>query len=235
MKACLGCGRTRTGASPFGRPAPPAQAVGDGLSRGVRRVLCGDTGCGRDKGKGGKQGKRCGKPQAHKKPPRRWNGWGAGSYLLFMPTPPTPAVVPRELDLGRASRHVGRALLRRCPNCGAGGLFTRWLFMVPHCPRCHLKTDRGEHDYFLGSFTINFVVAELMICLGALVGMVLTWPDVPWDLLKWSLMALVIPTPMVFYRLRSHHRGAQDPVLSRHREDPHEPHRCLLGQGPILS
>jgi hypothetical protein len=71
--------------------------------------------------------------------------------------------------------------------------------MAPHCHRCYLKTDRGEHDYFLGSFTINFIVAELMICAGALVGMVATWPDVPWDLLKWSLMLLVIPTPMFFY------------------------------------
>jgi hypothetical protein len=71
--------------------------------------------------------------------------------------------------------------------------------MAPHCHRCYLKTDRGEHDYFLGSFTINFVVAELLIVLGGFLGIVMTWPDVPWDLLKWTLMALMIPTPMVFY------------------------------------
>jgi hypothetical protein len=71
--------------------------------------------------------------------------------------------------------------------------------MVPFCPRCYLKTDRGEHDYFLGSFTINFVVAELLIILGGLLGIVMTWPDVPWDHLKWTLMALMIPTPVVFY------------------------------------
>jgi uncharacterized protein (DUF983 family) len=107
--------------------------------------------------------------------------------------------VPRELELKRAARLLGRALLRRCPNCGGGGLFRKWVVMAPVCPSCHLRTDRGEHDYFMGSFVVNFVVAELLICAGALTGILLTWPDVPWTALKWGLMASMVPIPVLFY------------------------------------
>ena len=71
--------------------------------------------------------------------------------------------------------------------------------MAPACPGCHLKTDRGEHDYFLGTYVVNFVTAELLICAGALAGILLTWPDVPWNALKWTLMAMVVPLPLLFY------------------------------------
>jgi hypothetical protein len=67
------------------------------------------------------------------------------------------------------------------------------------CPGCHLRLDRGEHDYFLGSYVVNFVAAELLICAGALAGILYTWPDVPWTGLKWGLMAAVIVAPVVFY------------------------------------
>jgi len=112
---------------------------------------------------------------------------------------PPPAPAPSELQLSRLSRFLGRALLRRCPNCGAGGIFSRWLVMREICPGCHLRLDRGEHDYFLGSYVVNFVAAELLICAGALAGILYTWPEVPWTGLKWGLMAAVIVAPVVFY------------------------------------
>lgn len=59
--------------------------------------------------------------------------------------------------------------------------------------------DRGEADYFIGGYVINFVTAELAIVAGALGVALLTWPDVPWTGLKWSLIALVIPLPLVTY------------------------------------
>ncbi|CAN5800115.1 hypothetical protein BH23GEM11_BH23GEM11_14320 [soil metagenome] len=71
--------------------------------------------------------------------------------------------------------------------------------MADTCPGCHLKTDRGEDDYFLGTFVVNFVAVELLICAGALAGILLTWPDVPWTALKWTLMAFVVPTPFLLY------------------------------------
>jgi hypothetical protein len=71
--------------------------------------------------------------------------------------------------------------------------------MRPSCPGCHLILDRGEPDYFLGGYTVNFVVAELLIVLGGGVGIVLTWPEVPWTLITWSLVFLMVVAPVVFY------------------------------------
>ena len=71
--------------------------------------------------------------------------------------------------------------------------------MKATCPRCHLILDRGEHDYFLGGYTINCVVAELLIVLGGAVSIVATWPDVPWTLITWSLVGLMILAPIAFY------------------------------------
>jgi hypothetical protein len=67
------------------------------------------------------------------------------------------------------------------------------------CRRCHLRLDRGEADYFIGAYTVNFVTAEILICVGALAGILATWPDVPWTLLKWGLMVTMIPVPVLFY------------------------------------
>jgi len=59
--------------------------------------------------------------------------------------------------------------------------------------------DRGEGDYFLGGYTINFIVSEILIVVGAAAGIILTWPDVPWRLITWTLVALMIVAPIVFY------------------------------------
>lgn len=67
------------------------------------------------------------------------------------------------------------------------------------CPGCQLILDRGEEDYFLGGYTVNFVVAELLIVLGGALSIVLTWPDVPWDLITWALILFMVLAPVAFY------------------------------------
>jgi uncharacterized protein (DUF983 family) len=71
--------------------------------------------------------------------------------------------------------------------------------MAEACPRCHLKLDRGEVDYFLGSYVVNFVVAELLIVAGAAVTILVTLTEVPWAALKRWLPVLATVTPVVFY------------------------------------
>ena len=71
--------------------------------------------------------------------------------------------------------------------------------MKPACPSCHLLLDRGEPDYFLGGYTVNFVVSELIIVTGAAAGIVFSWPDVPWRLITWALVTLMLVAPVVFY------------------------------------
>lgn len=78
-------------------------------------------------------------------------------------------------------------------------MFTRWLVMRRACPRCHLILDRGEQDYFIGGYVVNFVTAEFTIAFAALAAILFTWPDVPWDAIKWSLITLMVPAPVVTY------------------------------------
>ena len=71
--------------------------------------------------------------------------------------------------------------------------------MRKSCPCCQLVLDRGEDDYFLGGYTINFVTAELLAVVGGGVGILLTWPDVPWSWITWILILLMILFPILFY------------------------------------
>ena len=116
-------------------------------------------------------------------------------------SPPTrrPGADPSQLRFERWWTHLSRALKRRCPNCGGGPLFRRWIVISRSCPQCHLLTDRGEADYFIGSYVVNFVTAEFMIALGALVAIGSMWPDVDWTRIKWALWASIIPVPIFFY------------------------------------
>jgi len=120
-------------------------------------------------------------------------------YLSRMSQPPTPVDDPVQLSPSRALTFLFRACRLRCPNCGGGPLFSRWVKMRAACPSCHLLLDRGEADHFLGGYTINFVVSELLIVTGAGMWIFLSWPDVPWRLITWSLIGLMLVAPVAFY------------------------------------
>jgi uncharacterized protein (DUF983 family) len=106
---------------------------------------------------------------------------------------------PAELSLSRLARHLGRALLLRCPHCGRGTLFKTWLRMHTTCRSCRLRFERTEEGGFIGAYLLNLIAAELVIVLAGTVIAVATWPDVPWDALKWGLVTLMIPFPFLTY------------------------------------
>jgi uncharacterized protein (DUF983 family) len=108
-------------------------------------------------------------------------------------------MTPRDLDVSRAARHLGLALLLRCPLCGSRGLLAHWFRIRPVCRNCGLKTDRGEPDYFIGGYTVNFVTAEL-VAVGVLALVVfMRWPEVPWRGLMWGGALLMVLMPLLFY------------------------------------
>jgi uncharacterized protein (DUF983 family) len=108
-------------------------------------------------------------------------------------------VSPPELDLKRTATLLGRALRLRCPNCGRGKMFTRWVIMRPHCEHCRIRFDRGESDYFIGAYLVNLIVVELLVVLGIVIGMIVTWPDVPWRTMKFVLIPVAVLSPLVTY------------------------------------
>jgi len=94
---------------------------------------------------------------------------------------------------------ITRALRLRCPNCGEGRLLISWWKVRKTCERCGLHFDRGESDYFIGAYTINLIVAELIVVAAILGGMFLSWPNVPWTLLMYSLVPLAVLAPVLTF------------------------------------
>ncbi len=103
--------------------------------------------------------------------------------------------------MGRAAIRFVRALRRRCPHCGAGPVTRRWLWLLPTCPRCGLKFDRGEDDYFLGAIVFNMAFAEGLFAAGLLAVLWWTFPHPPWSALYWGGIAGMILAPIGFYPL----------------------------------
>ncbi len=96
---------------------------------------------------------------------------------------------------------LARALRRRCPLCGSEGLFRGWVDPRHECPRCELKLNRGEGDFFLGAYTLNFIAVELLLVVFLGLGVIFTWPDVPWQWLAWIGVPLMVLAPIAFYPL----------------------------------
>lgn len=93
---------------------------------------------------------------------------------------------------------LARGLRKRCPRCGAGGLFSSRFALRRNCPRCALRFEREEGG-FLGAMVLNFAVAVGLWLAAFGVGLALTVPDVPVaPLLGMSVLVLVL-VPLWFY------------------------------------
>jgi uncharacterized protein (DUF983 family) len=95
---------------------------------------------------------------------------------------------------------LGRALRRRCPRCGSGGIFRSFSELHSHCPDCSLLFER-EHGYWVGSVIVNTIVTFGLFLLVLVGGMVVTWPDVPWTPLFVATVAVAGLTPVFFHPL----------------------------------
>ena len=93
---------------------------------------------------------------------------------------------------------IARALTRRCPHCGARGLFHGWFRAKDRCPTCGVRLLRDE-SWATGTYLFNLVVAELLLMVVLTAVVVGTWPDPPWAVLQWASLALMVVTPIVFY------------------------------------
>ena len=97
---------------------------------------------------------------------------------------------------------LGRALRLRCPQCGAGALLATWFRVRPRCESCGLHFERGddeEHDYWLGAYTLNFLVTETVFGVALLLVLLATWPTPPWTPILAGGAALMVAIPIAFY------------------------------------
>jgi uncharacterized protein (DUF983 family) len=95
---------------------------------------------------------------------------------------------------------LGRALARRCPRCGGGGIWQSWFKMKHACPTCGQVFERGEqHDFFIGAYLINLVVAELSAVIVAAIMWMTLGSRVSFNVLWGASMALAVIMPIIFY------------------------------------
>ena len=59
---------------------------------------------------------------------------------------------------------LARGLLRRCPRCGSGRLFSTWFRIRERCPTCEYRFAR-EEGFWLGAYVINLAVTEGLLVL----------------------------------------------------------------------
>jgi uncharacterized protein (DUF983 family) len=117
-----------------------------------------------------------------------------------------------------AARVFARALTRRCPRCGSGRLFRRWLAIRERCPRCGLRLEREEGG-FLGAMTMNYVATTLAWLVLLVVWLAVDLPGVRVVPLAVASIALVAVFPLLFFPFSKTIWAAVDYLVYRSSPD----------------
>jgi uncharacterized protein (DUF983 family) len=120
---------------------------------------------------------------------------GPNPYDSLDPIPAAARVTGHDPSAGRA---FVRGLTRRCPRCGSGRLFRRWLRIRDRCPRCGLRLEREEGG-FLGAMTINYVATTFAWIALLVVWLIVDLPGLHLAALVAVSVALVAVLPLVFF------------------------------------
>ena len=118
-----------------------------------------------------------------------------------------------------------RAMTLRCPRCGGRGIWRSWFRMKHACPTCGLVLERGEsEDYWLGAYMFNLVAAEIISMAIAVLLIVVSWPDVAWNVVWVISIALALIMPILFMPFARDLWLAFDLIFRHHEEgDIHQP------------
>ena len=95
-------------------------------------------------------------------------------------------------------RLFGRALLRRCPKCGGGGIFKGWWTLRDRCPTCSYVYER-EDGYWVSAIIFNTAVTEALFGILFVGGLFLTAPEFAWQPLVAIGLGTNILVPIFFY------------------------------------
>ncbi len=116
------------------------------------------------------------------------------------PEPPHALEPPRPSAPARPSgmRALARGCAKRCPRCGGGGLFRRWIKIAERCPTCGLPLEREEGG-FLGAMSINYTVTAGVWLVVLVVWLVLDLPDVRVAPLLLTSLVVAGLVPLLFY------------------------------------
>jgi uncharacterized protein (DUF983 family) len=97
-------------------------------------------------------------------------------------------------------RKFGRAMLARCPVCGEQNIWSEtYGQMVEDCPRCGYVFSR-EEGYWTGALIVAMAIVLILFFLIFVGGMVLFWPDVPWNALLLISLVVIGGAPFALYK-----------------------------------
>lgn len=129
----------------------------------------------------------------------------------------------------RALQVFGRAFLLRCPHCGRGPVLHHWLKLRVKCGSCGLRLARGEHDSFVGSALILFILAGFFTY-GVLIVALLATDETPWTLLENGLPLVLLVAVPIFFPFAKLLWLAFDLLLRPVSEEELEWHRAARGE-----
>lgn len=92
----------------------------------------------------------------------------------------------------------GRAMRRRCPQCGGKGFFSSWFKLNDHCPTCGIACDR-EDGHFVGAVGFNTIFSFGVLLITLLVGTWITYPHIPVLAMLGVTFAVAIVVPLLFW------------------------------------
>ena len=91
---------------------------------------------------------------------------------------------------------LSRALRKRCPQCGAKGIFKNYLELRETCPNCEYRFDR-EEGYFLGGYALGVVFTGLIPLV--LLIFAFAYTDFDWVTLELIFIPMVILLPLILF------------------------------------
>ncbi|WP_088184471.1 DUF983 domain-containing protein [Sphingobium sp. Z007] len=104
-------------------------------------------------------------------------------------TDPAP---PSDRPTGAA---IGLGLRGRCPACGEGRMFARFLKTAPACPYCGLALDLHQADDF-PAYIVILLLGHILVPLMIEVNSALAIP-LGWQALIWPTLAIVLAVAMI--------------------------------------
>jgi uncharacterized protein (DUF983 family) len=123
-----------------------------------------------------------------------------------------------------------RGVFKKCPRCGQGHLFRRWLQMPATCPRCGLRFER-EEGAFLGSLTINYAVTGVVFFALLIGWMVIGGSDhIAWAPLILASLGVIVVVPLAFYPFAKTIWAAIDYLMYRGDPTHGQPGASASGQ-----
>jgi len=85
---------------------------------------------------------------------------------------------------------LARGLIKHCPLCGSGGLFTSWFKMRERCPGCGYRFER-EAGFGLGAFVINLAVTEALLAVLGIIPLIALLANDPNADITWVIVGLI--------------------------------------------